>query len=305
VSRARVVAASAALVLAMSTASVGAAPEGGADKRAPATWADIQALPVPPAGQHIAYGKAPKQFGELRVPAGRGPHPVAILLHGGCWQSEYDLAYMKPLAASLARDGIATWSLEYRGIGDAGGGWPGTFEDVVAGSALLRKLAKPNALDLSRVVVVGHSAGGHLATWLAAKRRPPLPGAKAAGKPLALRGVVGLAPIVDLRAYAAAPGSCNESVVPLLGGSADKVPARYAATSPAELLPVGVPMRLIVGSVDPIVPRAHVEPFVARASGKGDGVTMEVVEGAGHFDLVLPTPPASTRVEAAIRALLK
>jgi acetyl esterase/lipase len=212
---------------------------------------------------------------------------------------------MKPLAASLARDGIATWSLEYRGIGDAGGGWPGTFEDVVAGSALLRKLAKPNALDLSRVVVVGHSAGGHLATWLAAKRRPLLPGAKAAGKPLALRGVVGLAPIVDLRAYAAAPGSCNESVVPLLGGSADKVPARYAATSPAELLPVGVPMRLIVGSVDPIVPRAHVEPFVARASGKGDGVTMEVVEGAGHFDLVLPTPPASTRVEAAIRALLK
>jgi acetyl esterase/lipase len=293
------------LAVAGTAGSAAAANTPALRAHVPATWADVQALPAPPPGLRIAYGRGPKQFGELRVPAGRGPHPVAILLHGGCWQSEYTLDYMKPLAARLAQDGIATWNVEYRGIGDAGGGWPGTFQDVVASAATLQSLATSQRLDPSRVVVVGHSAGGHLALWLAAKRRPAVPGAKRGAAGPALRGVVALAGIADLRDYAAAAGSCNQSVVPLLGGTALAVPGRYAATSPAELLPIGVPMRLILGSADPIVTQGHEERFATASRAAGDRVDLSLVPGEGHFDLVLPTPPASARVEAAIHQLLR
>jgi len=275
------VAALAAIALAMTTSHT-----------APATWDDVLALPAASKGERIAYGPAKKQFGDLRLPAGRGPHPVVVLLHGGCWQAEYDLEYFAHLADVLAREGIATWSLEYRGLGDDGGGWPGTFDDVAAGTAYLRVLAKTHPLDLDRVVLAGHSAGGQLALYLAAKR------------PVNVRGVVGLAAIVDLRDYAAGAGSCNQSVVPLLGGAPEAVPDRYAATSPIELAPLGVPVRLVIGSVDAIVPPASNMRFAGQARPKGDDVELATIEGAGHFDVVLPTGAASDAVQRAILALL-
>src|SRR4249919_2652018 len=115
--------------------------------RQPASWDDVLALPPASIGERIAYGNAPKQFGDLRVPEGAGPFPVAILVHGGCWQAEYDLEYFAHLADVLARAGIATWSLEYRGLGDPGGGWPGTFDDVAAGAAHLRTLPQAHPVD--------------------------------------------------------------------------------------------------------------------------------------------------------------
>jgi acetyl esterase/lipase len=261
-------------------------------RTAPATWDDVLALPAASKGERIAYGPAAKQFGDLRVPAGPGPHPVVVLLHGGCWQAEYDLEYFAHLADVLARHGIASWSLEYRGLGDDGGGWPGTFDDVAAGVAHLRVLAKSHPLDLDRVVLAGHSAGGQLALYLAAK------------PPVKVRGVVGLAAIVDLREYAAGAGSCNQSVVPLLGGAPDAVPDRYAATSPIEMAPIGVPVRLVIGAVDAIVPPASNERFAAQARAQGDDVELAVVEGAGHFDVVLPDGAAADAVRRAILALL-
>jgi acetyl esterase/lipase len=262
----------------------------------PASWDDVLALPAPSVGARIAYGSQPRQFGDLRVPAGHGPFPVAILLHGGCWQAEYDLEYFAHLADVLARDGIATWNVEYRGLGDDGGGWPGTFADVAAGAAHLRTLARTHPLDLQRVVLVGHSAGGQLALHLAAARNVST---------LELRGVVALAGIVDLREYAAGTGSCNQSVVPLLGGAPSEVPGRYAATSPIERLPIGVPMRLLIGTRDTIVPPASNERFAARARERGDDVALEVIEGAGHFDMVMPHGVAAERVRAAIGGLLR
>jgi pimeloyl-ACP methyl ester carboxylesterase len=199
------------------------------------------------------------------------------------------------------RAGIATWNLEYRGLGDAGGGWPGTFDDVAAGAAHLRTLAQAHPLDLDRVVLAGHSAGGQLALYLAAQR----PVSAEAPAPLRVRGVVGLAAIVDLRDYAAGAGSCNQSVVPLLGGTPDDVPARYAATSPIEMAPIGVPVRLVIGSLDAIVPAASNERFAQVARGRGDDVELATIDGAGHFDPVMPRGEAGDRVVAAIRELLR
>jgi acetyl esterase/lipase len=267
---------------------------------APATWDDVLALPAASTGERIAYGAAKKQFGDLRMPAGPGPHPVVVLLHGGCWQAEYDLEYFAHLADVLARAGIATWSLEYRGLGDDGGGWPGTFDDAAHGAGYLRELAKTHPLDLDRVVLAGHSAGGQRALYLAAKRPVSAGGAM----PLDTRGVVGLAAIVDLRDYAAGAGSCNQSVVPLLGGTPEIVPERYAATSPIEMARIGVPVRLVIGSVDAIVPPASNTRFAEQARAKGDDVELATIDGAGHFDVVLPTGAASVAVQRAILALL-
>src|SRR5271168_2443780 len=189
-------------------------------------------LAPPPPGRRFAYGPGPFQFAELRVPAGAGPHPVAIVIHGGYWRARYDLLHIGHLCAALTREGIATWSLEYRRLGNPGGGWPGTFDDVRTGAAHISKIAAENQLDMTRVIAMGHSAGGQLCLWLAKQRAVPL------------RGVVPLAPVADLRRASALRLSDNV-VENLLGGSPGKVPERYRAASPIELVPLGVPQRLL------------------------------------------------------------
>src|SRR6185437_307494 len=133
---------------------------------------DMLRLPHAPSGAlRLAYGTDPNQFGDLWLPSGAGPHPVVVFLHGGYWRARYDISYTHPIAADLAARGIAVWNLEYRRVGQSGGGWPGTFEDVARGFDALHDLAQQHSLDLARVVVMGHSAGGHLAFWLAAGKR--------------------------------------------------------------------------------------------------------------------------------------
>ena len=125
---------------------------------------------TPAAGMRIAYGTAaPEQFGDLRLPAGSGPFPVVVVVHGGWWRSAYGLTYAGHLCEALTRDGFATWNIEYRRIGNPGGGYPATLYDVTAALGALHELAREHPLDLARVVVTGHSAGGHIAAWLAAK----------------------------------------------------------------------------------------------------------------------------------------
>ncbi len=130
---------------------------------------DLANAPVPAGTRHIQYGADPLQFGELRVPSARGPHPVAIVVHGGCWAAKLGsgeerllaMGMMRPLAAALSDAGIAVWNIEYRRLGNSGGGWPGTFQDVGRAANFLRALAADNELDLTRVIGIGHSAGGH------------------------------------------------------------------------------------------------------------------------------------------------
>ncbi|MDQ3389039.1 MAG: alpha/beta fold hydrolase [Gemmatimonadota bacterium] len=252
----------------------------------------------------MEYGSDSLHFGELRLPEGAGPHPVAVILHGGCWGSEYGLGHVANIAAKLAAGGIATWTPEYRRIGNPGGGWPGTFRDVAEATDHLRVIAAEYPLDLDRVVLVGHSAGGQLALWLAARGKLPVDGPLSASDPLPVRGVVSLAGITDLRAYGSGSGSCNAAVHPLLGGSPEEVPVRYAWTSPIEILPLGVPQRLLHGQLDAIVPVEQSERYASAAREAGDDAELWLLAGAGHFDLIAPFAPAWARVESAVRSLL-
>lgn len=262
---------------------------------------DVLARRPTPADVRIRYGQDPSQFGDLRVPAGRGPHPVAVYVHGGCWMAEYDLEHAGHACAGLTAAGVATWSLEYRRIGN-GGGWPATFRDVARGADQLRAFAAEHDLDLGRVVAAGHSAGGHLAAWLAARGPSREDPAKEAD-PLRVRGAVAIAGIVDL-ARASELGLCGGAVDQLLGGAPARVAGRYALGSPFELLPLGVPQVLITGARDTIVPSEIAERYAARARERGDDVRIVEVAGADHFDLIDPTATAFAAVRDAALELL-
>lgn len=257
----------------------------------------------PPADQRIAYGAERSQFGDLRLPSGAGPHPVAIVLHGGFWRAQYDLLHIGHLCAALTAAGIATWSLEYRRIGEPGGGWPGTLQDVAHGSAHLEQLATRYPLDLERVVTIGHSAGGHLALWLAAHSRAPVEAVETTPLGFGLRGAVSLAGVVDLR-RAAALGLGNRAAEALLGGSPDGVPERFVAASPREHLPLGVPQVLIHGQDDDIVPIDLARAYFTAASHCGDQVHLHALPATGHFAVIDPRSHAWPVVEAAVRGLV-
>jgi acetyl esterase/lipase len=268
---------------------------------------EFQALPSGEPDLRVAYGSDSSQYGELRIPAGPGPHPVAVLVHGGCFKAAYagarDLA---PMADALEADGIATWNIEYRRLGLPGGGWPGTYLDVGRAVDFLRTLAGEHPLDLGRVAMVGHSAGGHLAMWAAARARVPAGSAVAMPDPLPVRGAMDLAGPLDLTANIAGyEGLCRDSVITsLLGGTPAAVPERYAHASPIRLLPLGVPQVLVIGEHEEFVPRPFVEAYVQAAVQAGDPVRLIVVPAAGHFEIASPAAAAWPTIAAAVRALL-
>lgn len=245
------------------------------------------------------YGGHPAQFAELTLPSGPGPYPVVVVVHGGFWKERYDLALGRPLAADLAEAGVAAWNVEYRRVGQDGGGWPGTVDDVYAAVDALGAVAEGLAvehgaavLDLSRVAAVGHSAGGHLAALLAARTEG-----------LALTGVVSQAGVLDLEA-AARDGLGDGATQRLLGGGPDTATDRYAAASPTALLPFGVPISCVHGDHDQDVPVAQSVDFVRAARAAGDIAELIIVPGADHFAMITVTHPAwITCREAALRLL--
>jgi acetyl esterase/lipase len=252
--------------------------------------ADVVALDAPPPQHRIAYGEHPLQFGHLRLPEGAGPYPVVVFVHGGCWLSQYGIDFFGAVEEGLREAGYAVWSLEYRRVGDEGGGWPNTFLDVARGADHLRELAARFPLDLSRIVVSGHSAGGHLALWLAARGRITS-GPLRAHSPLPMRAVLALAPAPDLEGLHSA-GVCGEVVDRLMGGGPDEVAERYAVASPMQLVPLDVAQLLIIGSHDTSwAPSGRAYAEAARAAGAD---RLEVIEApeSGHFEMI--APPSST-----------
>src|SRR6185503_19279600 len=156
------------------------------------TFAQLAALPAPPPDHRVQYGDDPLQFGNLRLPKHPGPHPVVLFIHGGCWLSQYDIAHAAPFEQALADSGFAVWSIEYRRVGNEGGGWPGTFMDIARAADFLRELAPRYALDLNRVIASGHSAGGGFALWLSARPKIPQSSALYSADPLKVQGVLAL-----------------------------------------------------------------------------------------------------------------
>jgi acetyl esterase/lipase len=268
---------------------------------------DLDALPHRAPDRRIAYGNSRQQYGELRVPAGPGPHPMAIIIHGGCFKAAYATAdYAAPIGDALKDQGIASWNIEYRRLGDPGGGWPGTYRDVGRAVDYLRTLAKPYNLDLARVVVVGHSAGGHLAMWAAGRSRVPKQSALYTANPLPIRGAVDLAGPLDLSAHIAEyEGLCRDSVITsLMGGTPATRPERYAQASPIKLLPYGLPQVLVLGTYEDFVPMPLMRAYADAARRAGDSVRVVHVRGAGHFEIASPRSYAWPPVLRAIRALL-
>jgi len=230
--------------------------------------------------QSIAYGPAADQVGDLYLPA-VSRAPLVCLFHGGFWRMPYGRDQLHPMALDLCEAGLAVWNLEYRRVGPGGTPWPATLEDVEA--ALIRlhelRIAQPQ-IDPQRLFLVGHSAGGHLAFWSAA-RAAHLP------QPLRPTAVVGLAPILDLVAAADA-NLGNGAVHALLGGPPTTVPERYRDASPAALLPLGVRQWILHGDEDDAVPPTHSQAYVAQATAAGDEATWVPLAHADHMALIDP-----------------
>lgn len=269
---------------------------------------DLQALPSDAPDRRIAYGADPNQYGELRLPRSRGPHPVAVLVHGGCFKAEYaTLRDLAPMADALKASGIASWNIEYRRLGQPGGGWPGTYLDVGNAVDHLRTFATQNSLDLRRVVIVGHSAGGHLAMWAAARARVPRGSELHAANPLSVRGVLDLAGPIDLTMNLAGyEALCRDAVITkLVGGPPTDVPERYAHASAMKLLPLGIPQVILTGEHEEFVPRPIAETYVRAANEAGDPVRLIVMPDAGHFEIASPRAATWPRVLSVIRTLLE
>src|SRR5579872_3539458 len=216
------------------------------------------------------------QFGDLRLPAGAGRLPLVVNVHGGYWQAIYNLIHAGHLCADLARHGLASWNVEYRRLGDPGGEWPAPLDDVVGALDAVRTLAADYPLDLERVVLMGHSAGGHLAL-LAARQTS-----------LSLRGVVSVAGVVDPH-WIDRVGDDHGLIRRLLGAGPDQAPDRWRQASPRALLPLGFPYVLACGTED-----VHWEPnrtTAEAALAAGDAVELLAFEGAGHFEPVDPLTP--------------
>lgn len=268
------------------------------------SWQDLQKLSKPKSGQLISYGQDSLQFGELRVPEGKGPFPVVVVIHGGCWLNQFNYQYMNHLSAALTKAGYATWNIEFRRVGDVGGGWPGTFLDVAKGIDHVRNLAKRYPIDRKQVVVLGHSAGGHLALWASTRQKLHRKSPLYLRSPLKLKGVVSLAGITDLVKYSQGKGSCNSAVEKLMGGLPAQVPARYADASPSGRLPLNVPVRLLQGELDPIVPVSQAKTQEAYKSHKSYQVKTVLLPNAGHFDLVAPSSLVWPQIEKAVQDVL-
>lgn len=268
------------------------------------TWPDLVERPRPEPDSTIRYGEDGMQLVDLWLPQGSGPHPTVLMVHGGCWQTSVaDRRLMNWIADDLKQKGIAVWNIDYRGVDRDGGGYPGTFLDAAAAADALRSEAHRFNLDLSTIVATGHSAGGHLALWLAGRPRLPAQSALRTGDPLPIHAVVSLGGLPDLEEAARPPGSgCGTEVIAQLVGS--NRPDPYADTSVPRLAPLGVRQVLINGTEDKIIPTFYAEAYAAPMRAAGDEVKIRMIEASGHVELVAPETAAWAAAVEEIRMAL-
>jgi len=260
---------------------------------------------IPPLrARSVQYGRDRNQFAELQFPSGEGPFPLLFVIHGGFWLAAYDLRHISPLCAELTSLGIVTCNLEYRRVGQEGGGWPGTFLDVANGVEYVRQLMiKDKRVDIERAAVMGHSAGGHLALWLGGSHKLPKASALYANMKLQITAVISLAGVTDLenaRSLRLGSGAVDK----LVGGSPSQYPERYMEASPIELLPMGLKQVLIHERKDDIVPILQSERFVKRAREMGEKASLIPLDDGGHFELIDPESEAFDAVAGCVQEVL-
>ncbi|HVN22241.1 MAG TPA: alpha/beta hydrolase [Dongiaceae bacterium] len=246
---------------------------------------DILSRQPPPADSRIAYGREPGQFIDVRLPSsGLKACPLLINIHGGFWRAKYNLEHAGHLCAALTAAGLATANVEYRRVGNEGGAWPGTFADIRSAYQFLVQNAQKHNFDTTRVIAMGHSAGGQLALCLAAHEP-------------SLAAVVSLAGVVDLqRAYEL--HLSNNAIVEFLRGTPSQVPDHYREADPMQLSIAKVRQWLIHGSADEVVPPSFSRDYLALKQKKQkEDVHLLEINGADHFDLIDPHSNAWKQVE--------
>lgn len=263
---------------------------------------------APPPDLTLPYGAHADQVVDVRLPrAGRydEPPPLVVVIHGGFWRNAYDRAHAGPQSAALAEAGYVVATIEYRRVRGPGGGWPRTFDDIALacdGVPSLAATALRQRVTPGPMVLVGHSAGGHLALWAAARHRLPISCPWHRASPPTVAGAVSLAGVVDLM-RGDELGLGGDATRALLGGGAGNVPERYAVANPAALLPLGVPAALVHGTADAEVPVELSREYTRRASAAGDAVELTELAGVGHYELIDPLSAAWPVVLDAIARL--
>jgi acetyl esterase/lipase len=285
--------------LALAACSVSASTEPPATPDGLMAWPDLLERERPAPDAEVRYGEAPLQVVDLWLPEGEGPHPTVLMVHGGCWTSDIaDRTIMNWIADDLRQRGIAVWNIDYRGVDREGGGYPGTFLDAAKAADALRANADRYQLDISPLVAVGHSAGGHLALWLAGRSKLPEDSPLRTGDPIRIDEVISLGGLPDLEEAARSENGCGNEVVGQLTGG------RFADTSVPHLAPLRVPQVLINGLQDRIIPTAYAEGYAAPMRTSGDDVTVRMIEDTGHVELIAPETDAwAAAVEEIERAL--
>lgn len=256
--------------------------------------------PAPDA--RITYGPAESQFAELFMPAGSAAHPVIALIHGGCWAHKYGgLRQVAVMAKALANEGIAAWSIEYRGIDEDGGGYPGTYRDIAAALAKLREEAPSRGLDMTRLVIVGHSAGAQLAQWAAARGRIDKTSPLYSPDIVPVSEVIGLGTLPDLHDADAIEHGCGLNPIALTGEPSSNRTDIFTDTSPIDMIPSGIRTILINGELDGVAPPVLARRYAQAAHKAGDDVRTVVVPNASHYDEVSVESPVWRVLNAEIK----
>jgi acetyl esterase/lipase len=300
-------------LLAQTAAPVPAARPAGTELPRLMTPRSVMSLPAAAPTETISYGEAPSQKVELFLPPPSADNPdalrpVVVLIHGGCWQQKVaGMELVRPAAGGFLEKGYAVWSITYRRIDEEGGGYPGTFEDVGKAIDALRDHAEAKKLDLNRVVLWGHSAGGHLALWAAGRHKLPADSPLRSVDPLRPRGVVSVGGFGSLQKWETEIRTvCGADSVPKLApattadGAERTADQRFSDTSPDRLAPTGVPSVMLHGVFDYVAFPAIGLDFAQDGRKAGDRVDIQIAPVAGHFEVIAPGTAAFSQGMAAV-----